>query len=155
MQAGVHLSRALAAFRRFAPISPSASSQWQRAFSRLSEHTLRVYTPAGVSHPDERYPSSAPLLCEAFGGTSHHIKRLLFHQLRLPLRGLIGYLRRVLSPRCHRYQWKRVKKKKKKTHTQGHLRWIHPPPLELVTEGPPPISDLPPLRMRKCVLATV
>lgn len=34
----------------------------------------------------------------------------------------------------------RVRKKKKrgeKTPTQGHLRWIHPPPLEPVTEAPP------------------
>lgn len=59
----------------------------------------------------------------------------------------------TVSPVSERVK-KKMKIKKKKKPTQGHLRWIHPPPLELVTK-PPPIPDPPPLRMRKCVLATL
>lgn len=157
IQADVNLLSSRAASRCFPLISPSASSQWQPALLRISEHTLRVCIPAGVSHPDERYPSSAPPLCEAFGGTSRQTRRLLFYQLRLLLWGLIGYLRRALSPRCHRYRrgWKRRRRRRRKP-TQGHLCWIHPP-LELVTEPPlpTPIPDPFPPRMRKCVFATL
>lgn len=59
-----------------------------------------------------------------------------------------------VSPVLERVNKKMKIKKRKENPAQGHLGWIHPPPLELVTE-PPPIPDPPPLRMRKCVLATL
>lgn len=153
------LARALPSVA-FALISPSASSQWQPALSRLSEHTLRVCIPAGVSQPDERYPSSNAAASRGF--RRHITSNQAFiissaatpapRSYRLLTTGSVS----TVSPASERLKKKMKikKKKKKKNPTQGHLRGIHPPPLELVTE-PPPIPDPPPLRMRKCVLATL
>lgn len=114
-----------------------STSQWQQAFTAQRTYAACLH-PAGVSHPDERYPSSAARSLRL----SRHITHLLFHQQRFLLRSLrlltTGPVSEV-SPGRRGEEEEVVGGKK----MQGHLRRIHPPPLELVTETPPhPLPSL-------------
>lgn len=60
-----------------------STSQWQQAFTAQRTYAACLH-PAGVSHPDERYPSSAARSLRL----SRHITHLLFHQQRFLLRSL-------------------------------------------------------------------
>lgn len=115
-------------FRRFAPILPSAPVNGSK-LSRLSEHTLRVYTQRGSLIQTSGIPPPPRARC-GFRGTSH-----IYYFISSDSSSEVsGYLRRVLSPRCHQGVGGRGRGR---GEMQGHLRRIHPPPLELVTKTPP------------------
>lgn len=60
-----------------------STRQWQQAFTAQRTYAACLH-PAGVSHPDERYPSSAARSLRL----SRRITHLLFHQQRFLLRSL-------------------------------------------------------------------